>query len=130
MNITMLIVGVAVIVLIGIILMVVMGRRDSRRRPLPDGARERYAASWRAIETRFIDSPEDAVREADHLVVSLARERGVSEDRVKPRVVAGEGGSESTTENLRNVMVQRRKMVEDLLGANPREVRGRQEVAS
>jgi hypothetical protein len=130
MSTTILIVGVAVIVLIGIILVLAMRRRGSSLRPLPDGARERYAASWRAIEVRFIDSPADAVREADQLVMSLARERGVRKDRVTPPALAAEGGAESMTENLRNVMVQRRKMVEDLLGANPRELRGRREIAS
>jgi hypothetical protein len=127
----MVIIAVASIVLIGLILMVVMGRRGSRLRPLPEGARERYAASWRAIEGRFVDSPQDAVREADQLVASLARERGAPEDRVSPpHAVVKDEGTESMTEHLRLAMVQRRKTVKDLLGDDPRDLRGRRELAS
>jgi hypothetical protein len=131
MSMTMVIIAVAGIVLIGLILMVIMGRRGSRLRPLPEGARERYAASWRAIEARFLDSPQDAVSEADQLVASLARDRGAREDRISPpRADVNDGGAESMTENLRLAMVQRRKTVKDLLGDDPRELRGRRELAS
>lgn len=132
MSMTTVIVAVAAIVLLGLILMVVMGRRrGTRLRPLPEGARERYAASWRAIEARFVDSPQEAVSEADQLVASLARERGAGEDRpAVPEAVVKDGGDESMTENLRIAMVQRRKMVQDLLGDDPRTLRGRRELAS
>ena len=127
----MVVIAVAGIVLIGLILMVVMGRRGSRLRPLPEGARERYAASWRAIEARFVDSPHDAMREADQLVGSLSRERGVPEDRISPpQAVVKDQGPESMTEDLRLAMVQRRKTVKDLLGDDPRDLRGRREIAS
>jgi len=127
----MVIIAVVGIVLIGLILMVVMGRRGTRLQPLPEGARERYAASWRAIEARFVDSPQEAVQEADQLVASLARERGAPEGRVSPpdSVVKDEGAA-SMTENLRLAMVQRRKTVKDLLGDDPRDLRGRRELAS
>jgi hypothetical protein len=131
MSMTMVIIAVVSIVLIGLIMMVVMGRRGSRLRPLPEGARERYAASWRAIEARFVDSPEDAVREADQLVASLARERGAPDDRVSASHAAvKDEGAESMTEHLRLAMVQRRKTVKDLLGDDPRDLRGRRELAS
>jgi hypothetical protein len=131
MSMTMVVIAVAAIVLIGLILMLVLGRRGSRLRPLPEGARERYAASWRAIEARFVDSPQEAVNEADQLVASLARERGAREDRISPpQAVAKDGGAESMTEHLRLAMVQRRKTVKDLLGDDPRDLRGRRELAS
>jgi len=131
MSMTMVVIAVAGIVLVGLILMVVMGRRGRRLQPLPEGARERYAASWRAIEARFVDSPQDAVREADQLVASLARERGAPEDLVStPHAVVKDEGAESMTENLRLAMVQRRKTVKDLLGDDPRDLRGRRELAS
>jgi len=127
----MVIIAVVGIVLIGLILMAVMGRRGSRLRPLPEGASERYAASWRAIEARFVDSPEDAVSEADQLVAALARDRGVREDRIPlPPAAVKDGGAESMTEHLRLAMVQRRKTVKDLLGDDPRALRGRRELAS
>lgn len=129
---TTVLVAVAIIVVIGLVLAAAMSRaRGSRLAPLPAGARERYAASWRAIEAQFIDSPQEAVREADRLVASLARERGLPDDRIAPvRAASAEGTGESMTEDLRRVMVQRRKAVKDLLGADPRDVRGRREVAS
>jgi hypothetical protein len=131
MSMTMVIIAVAGIVLIGLIVMVVMGRRGSRLRPLPEGARERYAASWRAIEARFVDSPTEAVSEADQLVASLARERGAREDRISPpKAAVKDEGAESTTEHLRLAMVQRRKTIKDLLGDDPRDLRGRREIAS
>ncbi len=127
----MVVIALAGILLIGLILMVVMGRRGSRLRALPEGARERYAASWRAIEARFVDSPQEAVGEADQLVASLARERGASEDRLSPhQAVVKDEAAESMTEHLRLAMVQRRKTVKDLLGDDPRDLRGRRELAS
>ena len=39
-------------------------------------AREKYAASWRAVQTAFIDNPARAVGDADRLVVAVMRERG------------------------------------------------------
>ena len=39
-------------------------------------AREKYAASWRALQTAFIDNPSSAVGDADRLVIEVMRERG------------------------------------------------------
>ena len=39
-------------------------------------AREKYAASWRAVQTAFVDSPSSAVGDADRLVIEVMRERG------------------------------------------------------
>ena len=39
-------------------------------------AREKYAASWRAVQTAFIDDPSSAVGDADRLVIEVMRERG------------------------------------------------------
>ena len=39
-------------------------------------AREKYAASWRAVQTAFIDNPSSAVGDADRLVIEVMRERG------------------------------------------------------
>ena len=126
----MVVIALVVIVLIGLVLAVALGRR-SRLRPLPEGARERYAASWRAIEARFVDAPQDAIREADQLVTSLARERGAREDKiVRPREVAASGEGDSVTENMRRAMLEYRAAVEKLLGNDPRTLRGSREVSS
>ena len=39
-------------------------------------AREKYATSWRALQTAFIDNPSSAVGDADRLVIEVMRERG------------------------------------------------------
>jgi hypothetical protein len=57
-----------------------LGRERPYRRldikPLPEEARIRYADRWRGLQEQFVDSPGDAVLEADQLVTSLMRERG------------------------------------------------------
>ena len=45
-------------------------------RPLDPNERERYAKSWAATQARFVDSPADAVGEADGLVNEVMRARG------------------------------------------------------
>jgi hypothetical protein len=44
--------------------------------PLSRDARENYAASWRNVQTAFVDDPASAVRDADKLVAQVMRERG------------------------------------------------------
>ncbi|HZA09625.1 hypothetical protein [Mycobacterium sp.] len=43
-------------------------------------ARENYAASWRKVQTAFVDDPASAVRDADKLVAQVMRERGYPVD--------------------------------------------------
>ncbi len=38
--------------------------------------RETHTAEWRQAQFRFVDSPERAVREAEHIVVTVMEERG------------------------------------------------------
>ncbi len=53
------------------------GRRDKLNIvALSPQAREKYAASWRAVQTAFIDNPSSAVGDADRLVMAVMRERG------------------------------------------------------
>jgi hypothetical protein len=53
------------------------GRRDKLNIvALSPQAREKYAASWRAVQTAFIDNPSRAVGDADRLVMAVMRERG------------------------------------------------------
>jgi hypothetical protein len=49
---------------------------DLRERPLDSESRERYAARWTAVQERFVDSPREAVAEADRLLAELAGVRG------------------------------------------------------
>ena len=107
---------------------------------LPPGAQERYTEEWRAVQARFVDAPQRAVREADRLVGTVMRDRGYPvenfEQRVAdispdhPRVVENyrvahdianrsERG-EITTEELRRAMVHYRTLFEELLGTKER----------
>lgn len=49
---------------------------DLRTRPLEPAERERYEAGWTAAQERFVDSPREAVAEADRLLADLAAARG------------------------------------------------------
>ncbi|MEU6124143.1 hypothetical protein [Streptomyces sp. NPDC047123] len=44
--------------------------------PLDPAAREQYTARWTVAQERFVDSPREAVAEADRLIAELAGERG------------------------------------------------------
>lgn len=104
--------------------------------PLSDGARTRYSEEWRAVQERFVDEPEHAVREADRLVQRVMAERGypveddferraadVSVDhpdvvenfREGHRLVARHEAGEGDTESLRQAMVHFRSLFEELL---------------
>jgi len=97
--------------------------------------RERFLKRWESVQSRFVDSPTGAVREADDLVSSLMKTRGypisdfdqraadISVDH--PRMVENYrsaheiarrvGKDEATTENLRTAMVQYRSLFEELV---------------
>ncbi|WP_369215665.1 hypothetical protein [Streptomyces flavofungini] len=47
-----------------------------RARPLEPAAREQFTARWNLAQERFVDSPRQAVAEADHLIAELAGARG------------------------------------------------------
>ena len=107
-------------------------------RSLPAETRARYADEWQGVQARFVDEPEEAVREADHLVQRVMGERGyptdddfehraadVSVDH--PEVVENyreghalwrrydEANGDGQTEDLRQAMVHFRALFDDLL---------------
>lgn len=103
--------------------------------PLAPEARDRYAESWRTVQTRFVDDPAGAVGEADRLVTDVMRERGYPIDDFDQRAAdisvdhpdvvenyrAGhalylkEDRGESDTENLRQAFVHYRALFSELL---------------
>jgi hypothetical protein len=64
-------------------------RRDRREalhiRPLPAAARERYASSWLQVQSRFVDDPSIALKDADILVIDVMGARGYPVDRFDDR---------------------------------------------
>jgi hypothetical protein len=129
--------AVVIIVLIGLLLMLRVARRP-RLRSLRPEVRERYAASWRAIEARFIDQPREAVREADRLAQEMLRERGAALERGqlpegmrRARTAVDSGDGRTTTESMRRAMLHYRQIVEQGVGKQAtRTETGRREVAS
>src|SRR4030081_2855808 len=71
------VIGLAVLVIVLVLLLGRGGRsvRHGDLLPLSDESRSRYISEWDRIEARFVDTPEEAVREADSVVMSLMRER-------------------------------------------------------
>jgi hypothetical protein len=103
--------------------------------PLSDEARIAYAGQWRAVQTAFVDSPSTALRDADHLVTQVMRERGYPVDDFEqraadisvdhPTVVESyraahhiqqlQDSGEIHTEDQRNAFVHYRTLFESLL---------------
>ena len=105
-------------------------------RPLSADQRDRFGPEWRHLQARFVDVPEEAVKQADSLVAEVMAARGYPtgdfEQRVAdvsvdhPQVVehyraahaialrTNEGG-QANTEDLRQAMVHYRALFENLL---------------
>lgn len=73
---TLLVVALVIVVLIFLLRAAGAGRHRPQLRPLPAESRDKYVHDWGEIETKFLDSPEQAVREAEALLMSVLRERG------------------------------------------------------
>lgn len=105
-------------------------------RPLSREAREAYARRWAEVREQFIDSPRDAVVEADALLAQLARDRGFPDGadfeeqtaalsvhhaeqvggyRKVHTAVRGQGG----TEEMRKALLESRALFDVLLADAP-----------
>ncbi|MEU0003548.1 hypothetical protein ABZ079_04380 [Streptomyces sp. NPDC006314] len=115
---------------------------DLRERPLDRDGQERYAARWTAVQERFVDSPREAVAEADRLLAELAAVRGYPEGGQYEEQLAAlsvhhaehvdgyrqvhrmarvgtSGGASDTgagTEEMRTALVEARALFDDLTG--------------
>ncbi|CAL9409813.1 hypothetical protein SUDANB58_01620 [Streptomyces sp. enrichment culture] len=107
-----------------------------REKALDPAERERFEARWTAAQERFVDSPGEAVAEADRLLAELAGTRGFPDGgqyeeqlaalsvhharhvdgyrRVHRAARPGADGG-TGTEELREAMVEARALFEDLL---------------
>ena len=130
------IIGLALLVIVLIALFGMTGRRARRvgMAPLADESRDRYLVDWDRIEMRFVDAPEEAVHEADALVISLLRERRHPlETRRLPKELHEARDDASIekgdrTEGMRRAMLHYRAVMEKMVGA-PARRQGRRELA-
>ncbi|PZG15389.1 hypothetical protein C1I95_19745 [Micromonospora craterilacus] len=120
--------------------------RDRERRhaelqlvPLDPDSRTRYVEAWEELQVRFVDSPAEAVGQADELVTRLIGERGyptgdfsdqiahlsvehartLSHYRDAHEIHLRNSRGEASTEDLRQAVVHYRALFADLLGAEP-----------
>ncbi|MEU9859235.1 hypothetical protein AB0D99_00045 [Streptomyces sp. NPDC047971] len=103
--------------------------------PLEPTVREHYTAQWTTIQERFVDSPRQAVADADDLLTRIAATRGFPDaDRLDEQLAAlsvhhpdhVEGlravrravhAESSSTEASREALVRARALFEDLTAA-------------
>lgn len=114
-------------------------------KPLDAMQREAFAASWRGVQSRFVDAPREAVADADTLVRQVMSERGyptgdyeresadlsvehanvVDHYRAAHEIRMRDGddlrgdGEGATTEELRTAMVHYRALFDALLEPSP-----------
>ncbi|MFJ5528732.1 hypothetical protein [Streptomyces sp. NPDC093261] len=111
-----------------------------REQPLEPAERERYTARWTAAQERFVDSPRDAVAEADRLLAELAGALGFPDGgryeeqldalsvhhadhvhgyrrlhRVAQPPVGGADDGRAGTEEMREALLEARVLFEDLV---------------
>lgn len=104
-------------------------------RPLTDAERTSFTAAWRSVQTRFVDEPEAAVRDADRLVgevmdlrgypvadfeqraqdISASHPQVVDHYRTAHRIATTNWLGAPDTEALRQAMVHYRALFSDLL---------------
>ncbi|CAL9577392.1 hypothetical protein [Streptomyces sp. Tu 3180] len=114
---------------------------DLRERPLEAVEREQYEARWTAAQERFVDSPGEAVAEADRLLAELAGAKGFPdgghyEDQLaalsvhhahhvegyrrvhrvaQARARGAQDGGGAGTEEMREAMVEARALFDELV---------------
>ncbi|MEU6098099.1 hypothetical protein [Streptomyces sp. NPDC047079] len=117
-----------------------------RKQPLEPAERERYSARWTAAQERFVDSPRDAVAEADRLLAELAGALGFPDGgryeeqldalsvhhahhvhgyrrlhRVAQSPAGGAADGRAGTEEMRAALLEARALFEDLVEPARRE---------
>ena len=107
-------------------------------RSLEPDKQQRFAVEWRRVQGRFVDAPQEAVRESDHLVKEVMRQRGypvedfdqraddisvdhphvVDNYRSADDIAERNERGEASTEDLRQATVHYRALFEELLETN------------
>jgi hypothetical protein len=118
---TILVIALVVVVLLFLLRAAEVSRRRPKLRPLAPDARDRYASEWDEVEAKFVDSPEQALREAEALMMSVLRERGhplTARDlpqEVKRAHRLGHA-SKDKTEGMRQALLHYRAAMERMVG--------------
>jgi hypothetical protein len=105
-------------------------------RPLSAADRDHYLASWRTVQTEFVDDPKYTVTHADHLLDEVMSKRGypvgefeqrmadlsvdhapvVRDYRLVHEIAVRHGRGQATTEDLRQAMILYRALFDELIG--------------
>ena len=108
-------------------------------RPLSATERERYQADWTSVQSKFVDDPEQAIVDADRLIIEVMQLRAYPvsnfEQRAAdisvnyPALVTNYRGAreianknklgQANTEELRQAMIYYRSLFEELLKTEP-----------
>src|SRR5256714_8758410 len=134
---TILVVALVVLVLLFLVRAAGVGRRRPQLRALPAESRDRYIGEWDEIEAKFVEAPEQAVREAEALVMAVLRERGhpLTERDLPAEVQRAHKLGYSTrgdrTEGMRQALLHYRGGMERMVGPEDQAKReeGRRELA-
>src|SRR5438132_11916908 len=134
---TILVVALVAVVLLVLIPAAGIGRRRPQLRALPPESRDRYISEWDEIEMKFVDAPEQAVREAEALVMAVLRERGhpLTERDLPSEVQQAHRlgySSKDKTEGMRQAILHYRGVMERMVGPEDpvRREQRRREMAS
>jgi len=108
---------------------------------LTPSERDHFREEWRAVQAQFVDSPTDAVEQADRLIRDVMAKRGypvadfdsraadlsvdyptiVENYRTAHAIALRNQRGEANTEDLRQAMVSDRALFDELLGTAPTE---------
>jgi hypothetical protein len=78
----------------------------------------RYSEQWQAIQVKFVDEPQDSVKEADSLVAEVVQELAAKfAEQRKHLEEQWSSSSEVSTEDLRQALQQYRSFFQRLLAA-------------
>jgi hypothetical protein len=110
--------------------------KDLDIRPLSPDAQARYTQDWAAVQERFVDAPQEAVANAQRLVMTVMNERGYPTEgsdqvladlsvehasvldhyRAAYDISQTAADGRASTEDLRQAMIHYRSLFRDLLG--------------
>ncbi len=108
-------------------------------RPLSASERERYRAEWTAVQSKFVDEPGQAIKDADRLITEVMQNRAypasdfeqraadisvnypalVTDYRAARQIVIKNEQHQADTEELRQAMIHDRALFQELVGTEP-----------